>query len=227
MIHIRYSQEFASICPLFRVAVLEATIQANTYSEGLNQALVETSRWVRSEFDLSSWKTRSSIASTRLAYKQCGKDPNRYRPAAEQLGRRLINGQDLYRVNAVVDWGNLVSLHTGFSIGVFDRTKIVSDEVLLRLGLDADRYEGIGRGLLNIDRLPTYADAQGAFATPTSDSERTKIEDSTYSLLIFINDFSSEEGLLEEAVTYAKNSLESYFNVIAYSSYIATPMEGY
>lgn len=223
MINIRCTEEFAAICPSFRVAVIAATIERNVYTEELDRALLEVVQWVRDTFDLTSWKARPGIASTRLAYKQCGKDPNRYRPAAEQLGRRLINGQELYRVNAVVDFGNLLSLHTGFSIGAFDATRLASGDIMLKLGSATDHYEGIGRGVLNIDRLPTYSDALSAFATPTSDSERTKIEEHTQSVLIFINDFSAEAGRLEEAADYAEQSLRRYFSVASFSVRIIEP----
>lgn len=224
MIQIGCSQEFASYCSDFRLAVIECTISANTYTNGLNKSIKDISDWVRQEFDLASWKSRTSIASTRTAYKKCGKDPNRYRPSSEQLGRRLLNGMDLYRVNAIVDWGNLLSLYTGFSVGVFDSSKLSTTNIKLRLGTESDLYEGIGRGLLNIDRLPTYQDSLGAFATPTSDSERTKIDEQTQNILVFINDFSNEAGLLEEAITYAKQTLSNFFSIQAMSSQIITPL---
>src|SRR5574344_1361973 len=45
--------------------------------------------------------------------------------------------------------------------------------------------------------------------TPTSDEERTKIDLSTTKLLMIINGYSGEEGLME-AVAYAKDLLEKY-----------------
>ena len=51
----------------------------------------------RSELTTESLKELSGIAATRRVYKACGKDPSRYRPASEQLIRRMLQGKELYR----------------------------------------------------------------------------------------------------------------------------------
>lgn len=81
-------------------------------------------------------------------------------------------------------------MRTGFSIGVFDYE--AREKITLRRGTKEDAFEGIGRGTLNIEGLPTYTDEKGPFATPTSDHERTKVGDETQRALIFINDFGAE-----------------------------------
>ena len=43
------------------------------------------------------------IRATRQAYKKLGKDPNRYRPSAEALRRRILRGLPLYRIDTLVD----------------------------------------------------------------------------------------------------------------------------
>jgi hypothetical protein len=103
---------------------------------------------------------RIAIAATRRVYKALGKDPNRYRPSAEALCRRIVRDIPVYRVSLLVDIINLVSIRSGFSIGGFDLTKIQGD---LRLGVGTaeDEFEAIGRGLLNIEGLPVYRDAVG------------------------------------------------------------------
>ena len=111
--------------------------------------------------------------ATREAYKVFGKDPSRYRPSAEALLRRIINGKGLYHVNNVVDCLNLLSVRTGFSIGGFDQD-LIQGEASLSLG-DQSEYKAIGRGVLNIEYLPTLFDEIGPFGTPTSDSMRTMV----------------------------------------------------
>ena len=59
------------------------------------------------------------------AYKRLGKDPNRYRPSAEALRRRILRGLPLYKIDTLVDIVNLVSIRSGYSIGGFDADKIV------------------------------------------------------------------------------------------------------
>jgi len=151
---------------------------------------------------------RIPIYETRQAYKKLGKDPNRYRPSAEALCRRILKGYPLYKIDTLVDLINLVSIHTGYSIGGFDAGKIKGD-LILGVGQADELFNGIGRGPLNIEGLPVYRDEQGGIGTPTSDEERTKIDLSTTKLLMIINGYSGEERLME-AVAYATDLLEKY-----------------
>ncbi len=70
---------------------------------------------------------------------------------------------------------------------------------MLGIGREGEPYEGIGRGLLNIDGLPVYRDSAGGIGTPTSDHERTKMDLGTVHLLAIINGYSGERGLQEAA----------------------------
>ena len=134
-----------------------------------------------------------------MAYKRLGKEPNRYRPSAESLRRRVVKGQSLYKIDTLVDLINLVSLKTGYSIGGFDRDKIEGGRLELGVGKVGELYRGIGRGELNIAGLPVYRDAKGGIGTPTSDEERTKIDLETSRLLMIINGYSGLPGLMEAA----------------------------
>lgn len=114
-----------------------------------------------SSSSLDDIKSNDNINATRKAYKQLGKDPNRYRPSAEALRRRVVRGLGLYKINNLVDVINLLSLESGYSIGGFDADKISGDTLTLSVGTSDDLFEGIGRGILNIENLPLYRDAIG------------------------------------------------------------------
>ena len=152
-----------------------------------------------------------AIAATRDAYKILGKDPNRYRPSAEALHRRIVKDMGLYKINTIVDIINYVSIKTAYSIGGFDADKIQGDNILLDVGTSEDDFEAIGRGKLNIEFLPVYRDAVAGIGTPTSDEERTKIDINTKNILVIINAYSGENGL-SEAVDLMKMMLERYAN---------------
>ena len=51
-----------------------------------------------------------TVKATKNAYRTLGKDPNRYRPAAESLMRRIANGKGLYQISNVVDVLNYISI---------------------------------------------------------------------------------------------------------------------
>ena len=148
------------------------------------------------------------IYEMRQLYKKLGKDPNRYRPSAEALCRRVLKDKNLYRINTLVDAINLISIHTGFSIGGFDCDQIVGD-LQLGVGRSGERFNAIGRGVLNIEGLPVYRDAMGGIGTPTSDEERTKIELHTKRLLMIINS-AEGDARLEDALLLSRRLLADY-----------------
>ena len=152
-------------------------------------------------YSLEEINKRPQIAATRRIYKTLGKDPNRYRPSAEALCRRVIRGIPIYKVCTLVDIINLVSIQSGYSIGGFDIDKIQGN-IELGVGTNQDKFEAIGRGLLNVEGLPLYRDELGGIGTPTSDNERTKISEDTTKLLMVLNGYSGKDGL-QEAVNQA------------------------
>ena len=109
----------------------------------------------------------------------------------------------------MVDLINLVSIRYGYSIGGFDSDKFVGDTLTLGIGKAGEPYEGIGRGLLNIEGMPVYRDSVGGVGTPTSDHERTKLSLGTTRLLTIINGYSGKEGL-QEAADYMVELLKEF-----------------
>src|SRR4051812_11111519 len=138
--------------------------------------------------------TFPQIAAMRQAYKALGKDPSRYRGSAEALLRRVLQGKGLYQINSVVGINNLVSLESLNPAGTYDMEKI-TPPVELRVGAAGESYKGIGRDLINIESLPVFADAAGAFGSPTSDSERAMVRLETRKILMVIFSFTGVEGL--------------------------------
>lgn len=207
---ITVSPEFRPICPHFKGAAVSADIRNTPTHSLLWKEINEAVSEARSRFTPDSIKFLSGIEATRTAYKAAGKDPSRYRPACEQLIRRVVQGKDLYAVNTVVDLVNLVSLLSHYSTAALDADKIVGTDIQLSLGRPAEPYEAIGRGTLNIDCLPVYRDEAGAFATPTSDSTRTMMGLDTTHLLVLINGYDGSPDKLQSAVDLTIRLLRDY-----------------
>lgn len=193
MISIKVSNEIASVCPTFVGACVEAQVVNTPYNDRLWDVIHKVEQRLRREFTTESVKSMPSIAATRAVYKLCGKDPSRYRPASEQLIRRMLQGKELYQIDTLVDLVNLASIVYGYSIGGFDADKFVGSELVLGVGREGEPYEGIGRGALNIAGLPVYRDAQGGVGTPTSDHERTKLTLGTTHIVVLINGYDGDE----------------------------------
>lgn len=195
--------------PGLTVITVEADVTNRPTSDELWAELTgETSR-IASLYDISDINKRPAIAATRAVYKALGKEPNRYRPSCEALCRRAVKGLELYRINALVDIINIISMRSGYSIGGFDAGRISGDTLSLGAGRDEEAFNAIGRGLLNISHLPIYRDSTGGIGTPTSDEERTKLTLGTRRLLICINIYA-EELPADDTVSLTVSLLEKY-----------------
>ncbi len=207
--NIIYEPAIASTAPALRTVTVEADVVNSDTPDDLWNLILAEGEDIRKRYDLPMINKRPAIAGTRDAYKALGKEPNRYRPSAEALCRRLVKGMELYRINTLVDIINLISVRTGYSIGGFDADLVRGDTLTLGTGRDGEPFEGIGRGMLNIEHLPVYRDAIGGIGTPTSDNERTKLTTATRRLLMTINIYR-EETPADETIALTRELLEKY-----------------
>ena len=204
------SKEIETACPDFVGACVEATVENTLYCEPLWQEINALCEEYKQRFDTVNIKDMPSIAATRRVYKACGKDPSRYRPASEALIRRVVQGKELYQLDTLVDLINLASMRFGYSIGGFDASKFVGDTLTLGIGRAGEPYEGIGRGMINIEGLPVYRDALGGVGTPTSDHERTKIGLDTTHLVVLINGYDGDEERVKANAVFILERLQRY-----------------
>ena len=137
------------------------------------------------------------IKETRDGYIKLGKDPSHTRPACEALLRRVIKGIQLYSLGDLIDLGNILSVETKRSVCVVDAAKIQGD-VTIRIGEDGEYVDAINRGLINAFNLPVYVDDQGIFGSPTSDTIRTSVSESTKQILVMIICFSAKDKNIDE-----------------------------
>lgn len=204
------SQEIDNVCPGFVGAAVEARVVNTPFSPELWKEIHALEDKFRNELTTESLKELSGIAATRRVYKACGKDPSRYRPASEQLIRRMLQGKELYQIDTLVDLVNLASIAYGYSIGGFDADKFVGDTLTLGVGKEGEPYEGIGRGMLNIAGLPVYRDAIGGVGTPTSDNERTKMTLQTTHLMVLINGYDGNEERVADNARFIQKLVRKY-----------------
>ena len=211
MIHqISISTELAQKVPHLELACIECDVALQPFNielwNEIQQKIIELS----GKMEIEDIKDLPAVSASRKAYKACGKDPLRYRLSAEALLRRVLNRNEIYQINNVVDLLNFVSISTGFSIGGYDAEKI-EDEIKYGIGEPDEPYRGIGRGDLNIEGMPVFRDSIGAFGTPTSDSERTSVSLETKKFLMIIIDYAVSPQLAE-ATGFAKELLVKYAN---------------
>lgn len=210
MINITISEAIKSKTENITLGCIEAEVEVNEHNNALWKEIDKEVDIVKNSLDFKSIGQLNTVNTTKTAYKKTGKDPNRYRPSAESLLRRIVKGNGLYEVNNVVDLLNLVSIRTGFSIGGYDIDKI-SGKIEMGVGRPDEPYEGIGRGVLNIEGLPVLRDDTGAFGSPTSDSLRTMVDSNTSRFLMVFFCFA-KPTILETALNQTVELLEKYAN---------------
>ena len=208
------SEQIRSACPDFVGGALYAEFTNSEYCEELWNEIHVKAGELKMRQTVDTIKHISGIEATRRVYKVCGKDPSRYRPSNEQLVRRILQGKELWTVNTAVDIGNLVSIDYGYSVGCFDYDKIQGNDIVLGVGRAGEPYEGIGRGVLNIEGMPVYRDSAGGIGTPTSDNERTKMSLATTRMLAVVNGYDGNENKMDECLRFMVAAYEKYLGAV-------------
>jgi DNA/RNA-binding domain of Phe-tRNA-synthetase-like protein len=124
-------------------------------------------------------------AAVRVMYSRAGLDPTKTRPSSEALLRRVRKGDELPRVNSLVDVINWCSLETQLPFGLYDANRIVGG-ITLRFGLPGEQYAGIRKNDVHVAGRMALVDDSGAFGNPTSDSARTMITPETTRAFVVI-----------------------------------------
>lgn len=221
---IEISDELREKAPDVRLGVLTASVVVTEHDEALWTEIDARVAALVTIFATTEISEIPEIAATRRAYRALGKDPTRYRNSAEALSRRVAGGKGLYRVNTVVDVNNLVSIETFYSIGLYDR-RFVAGPVAFRPGRAGETYQGIAKGEINLDGLPVFADDEGPFGNPSSDSARTMIRADTTEVLMAIVSFSGPNGPVRSGLDAALDRAKVLLVRYAGASSVETRLE--
>lgn len=216
------SPEIVEHCPDISIGVVTATVTNSPTSDSLWAEVEQEAARIAATYELLAVNHRPAIAATRRLYRALGKDPGRYRVASEQLCRRVIRQLGLYRLTALVDLVNIVSMASGYPISGLDADKVAGDTLTMGVGRDGETYHGIGRGELNIAGMPVWRDAIGGIATPTSDEERTRFTLDTRHVLICINAFGTEMPL-DQAMALTSRLLSDHASATEVNTLIVKP----
>lgn len=195
--NITISKSISDTLPEFNIVALVMDVEAKETTNDIKELIAKYQKEVQEEYSsLEEVLNIPLIKKARDGYKKLGKDPSRYRLACESLLRRIVKGNDLYIINNLVDIGNLLSIDFKRSTAVLDLDKIEGD-IVVRRGLASDYYEGIGRGVINVENIPVYVDNISPFGSTTSDTMRTSVSLDTKKILLFIVCFDSDDHKYE------------------------------
>jgi DNA/RNA-binding domain of Phe-tRNA-synthetase-like protein len=129
--------------------------------------------------------TADVTVAVRAMYKRVGIDPTKTRPSSESLLRRVVRGEELPRINSLVDVSNWCSAESHLPFGLYD-LGCIRGRVTLRVGLPGEEYAGIRKDVVHVAGRLVLADEDGAFGNPTSDSARTMVTTATTRALVVI-----------------------------------------
>lgn len=207
---ITISKSILDTLPNFNIVALLMDVEASETTNEIKELIKQYQESIKEEYSsLEDVLNIPLIKTARDGYKKLGKDPSRYRLACESLLRRIVKGNDLYIINNLVDIGNILSIDFKRSTAVLDYDKIKGD-IKIRRGLDSDVYEGIGRGIINVENIPVYEDDISPFGSTTSDTMRTSVSLDTKKMLLFIVCF--DEGNHDNEIAKAIFYYEKYAN---------------
>jgi len=194
MIQISINPQLKKVVPGLVLGVVAASVQFPKNSPPLWEEINKRIRKIKLEATMANLCNIPQVKGLRDAYKALGKDPSRYRGSQEALVRRILQGKGLYQINTIVDINNFVSLETMHSVGSYNVDNL-KPPVVFRIGKPGESYKGIGKDIINIAELPLFADEQGPFGSPTSDSERAMITMDAKNIMIVIISFSGQDRL--------------------------------
>jgi DNA/RNA-binding domain of Phe-tRNA-synthetase-like protein len=160
-------------------------LEVRAESPALLEEIAAEARRLRERYTGAKSAEVPGAADARSLYKALGLDPTKTRPSNEALLRRVLKGEDLYRVNTLVDALNLVSLRHQLPFGLYDLAR-VHPPIVLRKGTAGEAYEGIRKGPVHAFGRPVLVDTEGPFGNPTSDSARTMITLATRAALVVV-----------------------------------------
>ena len=208
MIPVSISADLKRALPDVALGCISVQVKVEQHSDALWYDIDRHLAHLKTTYQPDQISSIPSIAAMRRAYKTLGKDPSRYRGSAEALLRRVLSGKGLYNVNTVVEINNLISLESLLPAGSYDIGNVVPP-ITFRVGQPGETYKGIGKDEVNIENLPVFADAHGAFGSPTSDSERAMIRLETERVLMVIFSFAGAGGL-DQWTSRARELLRRY-----------------
>lgn len=216
---IELDEELLGICPDIQLGCIYYEVDVKKECKELWEEINKQVSYIEQNYNIDDIYKEDNIVDSRNLYKKIGKDPNRYRISSESLLRRIIQGKGIYKINNVVDTNNLISIITKFSVGSYDLDKL-GNKLIFRIGKKDESYKGIGKEIINTENLPVFSDEEGAYGSPTSDSEKAMITLDTKNVMTVLIAFSDTKKL-EEDLLKSKDMIEKYLNGKNIETYIS------
>ena len=130
--------------PDFRVAfVVGEGLTVGERDAALDGEIADAEARTRARWAGTDLSAIPGVAAWRTAYRAFGVKKTSYRSAVERLLKRVLAGDALPRVNALVDFYNMVSLDEGLCLGCDDHDRVEGD-LAFRFSRPGDSFVDMG-----------------------------------------------------------------------------------
>jgi DNA/RNA-binding domain of Phe-tRNA-synthetase-like protein len=131
-VHVHVSPQILEAWPAYEAAVVIAEGVRNGPTDAAAEGLLRAAERGVRESGLERAADDPRIAAWRSVFSEFGSKPSRYPCSAESLLSRVLKGDELPRINALVDTYNAVSLHHVIPVGGEDLDELRGDLRLVR-----------------------------------------------------------------------------------------------
>lgn len=170
---------------------------------------------LRGEMTLDGMKDHVILRSFRDLYWTFGMDPTKLRVSSEALLRRVLGGQNLWRVSDVVDVANLMSAYHKLPIGLVDLEKI-DGGLVVRTARNGEVFRRIGGSeVVCRGREIVVGDKSRivCFGFATLDSDYTKVTKQSRNVLLMIYGAPSvKPDVMESALELTSGAVKRWLN---------------
>jgi DNA/RNA-binding domain of Phe-tRNA-synthetase-like protein len=134
---------FAAFPDYHRGVVIAHGVRNGASPAGLVRLLREEESRAREKLNVETLTAEPRLASWREAFRRLGYKPGDFRPSIEALLRRVLRGQELPAINALVDIGNIVSLRHLLPVGGH-AIDVLTQDVSLRPATGSEEFVPFG-----------------------------------------------------------------------------------
>jgi len=202
-IHVNWSQEVSYRFPELAVCIGTITdIHNEKENERIEQLREAVYQEVKTKHNIETLKDNPTVRAFRDFYWKLGIDPTKTRPSGEALLRRVLHGDELPRISAVVDAYNLASTKTILPISGFD-VDLLNQPFHVRFAKNGETFTGIGmdKPITLTEQTLVLADQKQVLCIyPYRDTDLTKITMQTRNAMIIVYGVPGiDEQVLKEA----------------------------
>jgi len=202
-IHVNWSQEVSYRFPELAVCIGTITdIHNEKENERIEQLREAVYQEVKTKHNIETLKDNPTVRAFRDFYWKLGIDPTKTRPSGEALLRRVLHGDELPRISAVVDAYNLASTKTILPISGFD-VDLLNQPFHVRFAKNGETFTGIGmdKPITLTEQMLVLADQKQVLCIyPYRDTDLTKITMQTRKAMIIVYGVPGiDEQVLKEA----------------------------